>query len=193
VGNREDTKERILAAGLLLLAAEGFAALGVNSLARKSGADKQLIYRYFGGLDGVLAALGEKVAQDMTEALHNALPEPSEQPQGSYGQIAQQMLLALLQHLRADAAYRQLRLMEVTAPGALTEAFAQARGQVLGDWVRSRTAGVPLPEGRDVPAINALLIAAVEGMVILGAVGLSGDVLDRQEAALNALISAAYP
>lgn len=56
--NRELTTQRLLAAVGEVLAREGFAALGVNAVAREAGVDKVLIYRYFGGLPGLLAAWG---------------------------------------------------------------------------------------------------------------------------------------
>lgn len=39
-----------------MLAEKGFGKLGVNAVARQAGVDKVLIYRYFGGLSGLLDA-----------------------------------------------------------------------------------------------------------------------------------------
>lgn len=57
--NREQTTARILAAVGEVLARDGFAAIGVNAVAREARVDKVLIYRYFGGLPELLAAWGE--------------------------------------------------------------------------------------------------------------------------------------
>jgi AcrR family transcriptional regulator len=57
--NREQTTARILAAVGEVLARDGFAAIGVNAVARQAGVDKVLIYRYFGGLPELLTAWGE--------------------------------------------------------------------------------------------------------------------------------------
>ncbi len=187
MGNREETTERILEAGLDLLAEEGFAALGVNTLARKAGADKQLIYRYFGGLDGVLAALGQRVAGRMAAALDQAVV-----PAATYAGVAEGLLLALLDHLRRDTQYGQLRLMEVVAPSAATAAFRDARSMAMAAYVEGRAAGMARPPGRDVAAINAALIAAVEGMVLLGPAGLEDEGGARQRAAVQALVAAVY-
>lgn len=56
--NREQTTQRLLTAVGQVLARDGFAALGVNAIAREAGVDKVLIYRYFGGLPELLAAWG---------------------------------------------------------------------------------------------------------------------------------------
>ncbi len=56
--DRAATEERILAAVGEVLARDGFAAIGVNAIAREAGVDKVLIYRYFGGLDELLRQWG---------------------------------------------------------------------------------------------------------------------------------------
>ena len=57
--NKDQTKARILAAVDHILAEEGFRGLGVNHIAKQADVGKALIYRYFGGLDGVITAYGE--------------------------------------------------------------------------------------------------------------------------------------
>jgi AcrR family transcriptional regulator len=39
---------------------KGFTGLGVNAVARQAGVDKVLIYRYFGGLPGLIQAFGQE-------------------------------------------------------------------------------------------------------------------------------------
>lgn len=56
--DRAATEERLLNAVGEVLAREGFQAIGVGSVAREAGVDKVLIYRYFGGLPGLLQTWG---------------------------------------------------------------------------------------------------------------------------------------
>ena len=56
--DRAATEERLLAAVGQVLARDGFAAIGVNAVAREAGVDKVLIYRYFGGLPELLTQWG---------------------------------------------------------------------------------------------------------------------------------------
>jgi AcrR family transcriptional regulator len=56
--DRFATRAAILESAAEMVAAEGVGALGVNGLAEAARCDKVLIYRYFGGLDGVLETLG---------------------------------------------------------------------------------------------------------------------------------------
>jgi AcrR family transcriptional regulator len=54
------TRQRLIASVGSLLAREGFKGMGVNAVAREAGVDKVLIYRYFGGLPGLIAAFGKE-------------------------------------------------------------------------------------------------------------------------------------
>ncbi len=56
--DREATKARLLGAVGIVLARDGFAALGVNAVAKEAGVDKVLLYRYFGGLPELLREWG---------------------------------------------------------------------------------------------------------------------------------------
>ncbi|MEH0021487.1 MAG: TetR/AcrR family transcriptional regulator [Desulfobacter sp.] len=58
---REETKARLVNAVGKLLARDGFKGLGVNKVAREAGVDKVLVYRYFNGLPGLVAAYSRTV------------------------------------------------------------------------------------------------------------------------------------
>ena len=58
--DREATKARILGAVGVVLARDGFGAVGVNAIAKEAGVDKVLIYRYFGGLARAAARMGRE-------------------------------------------------------------------------------------------------------------------------------------
>jgi AcrR family transcriptional regulator len=58
--DREATRGLLIDAVGKLLAEKGFTHLGVNAVARQAGVDKVLIYRYFGGLPGLIKAFGQE-------------------------------------------------------------------------------------------------------------------------------------
>ena len=60
IRDRQITCRRLIAAVGSLLAREGFSGIGVNAVAREAGVDKKLIYRYFGGLAGLIGAFGRE-------------------------------------------------------------------------------------------------------------------------------------
>ena len=55
--NRKATEQRLLSAIQELIEESGFEKLGINAVASKAGVSKMLIYRYFGSLDGLVAAI----------------------------------------------------------------------------------------------------------------------------------------
>ncbi|MGQ0565366.1 MAG: TetR/AcrR family transcriptional regulator [Gemmobacter sp.] len=189
--NRDDTRARILDAGLSLLSEQGFAGFGVNAVARAAGCDKQLIYRYFDGLPGLTRAMGETVAARLATALSPALDEAPD----SYGALIERLALALYTHLAGNAAWRQFRVLELTAPSAATADFRAARSAALQDWIIRARGPLQPPAGHDAAARNATLIAAVEGLAILGPAGLDPQdpaTPDRLRQAIGHLARAAY-
>ncbi len=60
VRDRQITSRRLISAVGSILAKKGFKGVGVNAVAREAGVDKVLIYRYFNGLEGLVAAFGKE-------------------------------------------------------------------------------------------------------------------------------------
>jgi AcrR family transcriptional regulator len=59
--DRFRTETRIIKAVGKVLASDGFNGLRINKVAREAGVDKVLIYRYFGGLDELIAAYAKEL------------------------------------------------------------------------------------------------------------------------------------
>lgn len=60
IRDKQVTSRRLVSAVGSLLAKKGFKGIGVNAVAREAEVDKVLIYRYFGGLPGLIAAFGKE-------------------------------------------------------------------------------------------------------------------------------------
>jgi len=190
--NRAETEAALRQAARGLLAEQGFAGLGVNVIARRAGCDKQLIYRYFGGLDGLMASLGADLAGWIDAAL-----TPETAPE-TYADLVEAMLLRLARALRADPLVRQITAWEVMAPSPLLAPLAKARSAALQAWVEARRGDLRPPPGTDAPALIALLVAAVQHLALAEHSGqaFSGLTLDgagwaRIEAQLSRLIRSA--
>lgn len=54
--DRAQSEQRLIEAVGLLIAEEGYEQIGINRVAARAGVNKILIYRYFGGLQGLLQA-----------------------------------------------------------------------------------------------------------------------------------------
>lgn len=164
--DRDATAQSLLAAAKALLAEEGFAVFGVNAVARRAGCDKQLIYRYFGGLEGLAAAMGEDLAATFAANLKPISPAPV-----TYADLASALAVDLLRLLRSDPLLRQIAAWEVAAPSPLIAPMAAARSRRLAAWMQDMRGDLTPPPGVDPAPLNALLIAAVQQLALAGAHG----------------------
>src|SRR5689334_7238915 len=118
--DRQATRDRILSAVGRLLAREGFSGLGVNSVAREAGVDKVLIYRYFGGIEGLLDTWGQTAAFGASGAQGEAGPATAD--------VADRAAAALTAYARTIRAHPQaLEVMrwELFEDNALTRRLAR--------------------------------------------------------------------
>jgi AcrR family transcriptional regulator len=160
--DRGRTEAAILAAAEAQLAEAGFQSFGVNAVARRAGCDKQLIYRYYGGLDGLVTAVGANLGARYAQPLN----QPAAQ---SYGEMTERLLLAFLEQFRGDRLAQRIAAWEVAERSPLVDQLAAARAQALGRWMEEARGGLTAPPGIDAPALNALLIGGVQQLVLASA------------------------
>lgn len=173
------TRQRIVDAAVQLLADHGFPGLGINSLASAAGVDKQLIYYHFGGLAGVVQALGRPLAAWLGEPL-----APREQE--SYAAAMQRMLGAYARALRRDTLVQRLLAWELVAPDETLKALEDIRADALFRWAQPlRATAQPAPAAVDSAAVNALLLAGLQHLALRGPAqgGLAGVDLHTPEGA----------
>jgi AcrR family transcriptional regulator len=195
--NRSRTEEAILTAAKDTLANQGFAGWGVNGIARAARCDKQLIYRYFGGLDGLAEAIGEDIAAWMEEALS---ARPGAAPSATYAELVSRLLLEFMEALRGNPLAQKIIAWEVAEESPLVKRFAAARGRVMMAWIARERGDLAPPQGVDVFAANALLVAGIQHLVLAGAASGSFSGIDltdeanwaRVRAAVVAMAEAAY-
>jgi AcrR family transcriptional regulator len=103
--SRPKTEEKFQNAVLQLVAKEGCGALGINAVAQQAGADKVLIYRYFGDFNGLLARVAESRPWLPTSVeVYNTLPSGTSGPEGVLRHVKE----TIIRHIRADASTHQL-------------------------------------------------------------------------------------
>lgn len=175
---------------------DGFATFGVNAVAREAGCDKQLIYRYFGGLDGLATALCAREGEALAAALDQRAPP---HPASDYASLIEQLVLAYLDALTARPAAQNLVLWELSGPTPALSGFTRARAKMLAGWIARYQGRLVPPEGIDALAVNALLIAAVHPLVLARSASRAGRVESpehnaawaRARAALSHLVRSA--
>jgi len=195
--DRPATERRILDAAQSILTEQGSAGFGVNAVARAAGVDKQLIYRYFGGLEGLLAALGERLAEWWQDQL---LADPPATPPRSYGDLMEMLAVRLLQIMRSEPLARQCVLWELTDGSGPVASLIVARAKAFGTWMVRTSGELRPPEGVDAPAVNAMIVSGISYFVL--ASGKSSNVIGlattdettwtRIEEAVCVLVRGAY-
>ena len=196
--NRDATRARILKAATELLAEDGFQNFGVNAVARRAGCDKQLIYRYYGGMDGLVDTIGGELASWIGERM------PVGGNSGfmlTYGDLVEHMMMLFMQALRNDPLTRRIIAWEVSDNSPQVRRLSEARSKALGLWIEKVRGAMPPPKGIDPFALNAILLAAVQHVVLAGATaerfaGLeltSEKDWDRVAQAIRRLVRGVYP
>jgi AcrR family transcriptional regulator len=195
--DRSATTQRILDAAQTILTDLGPSGFGVNAVARAAEVDKQLIYRYFGGLDGLLAALGERVADWWQDRLLEGAPET---PPASYGALIELLALRLLQIMRSEPLAVQSALWELSDASGLVAPLTAARSRAMAAWMARARGDLRPPEGIDAAAVNAMIVSAISYTVLASRT--SGTVVGlatsddatwiRIEAAIRGLLRGVY-
>jgi AcrR family transcriptional regulator len=165
VRDRDLTRQRIIAAVGEVLAADGFQGLGVNAVARRAGADKVLIYRYFGALPDLLAAYAEEgdFWWQVADLIGPALPGPAEETFAAWLPLLFRRHVAAL---RARPVTLEIMAWETIERNELTEALAAVRERRSLAVMHAIAGRCPPPAGVDVPALVGLLGAATNYLLI---------------------------
>jgi AcrR family transcriptional regulator len=156
--DRAKTGTAILDAVGRLILRDGLSGVGVNAVAREAGADKVLIYRYFGDLDGLYRAYAETgelwwTVEEMLASI------------GGAATLADALKAGLRFHA-AEMRKRPVTLAVIAAEPEnrtpLVVALEAVRERRSLDLMKTIAARYDLPEGADIPALTALLAAAID-------------------------------
>lgn len=190
--DRQLTRRAILDAAARLLARDGFQRFGVSAVAREAGVDKVLIYRYFGGAEDLLRSLAAEGG--IFPSLDDLLPvELASSPRA----LARHALIHYARWLRRHPYALALLRWELLESNHLTAALAACREE----FARSLLARLPGQPPLDLPALAAILAAAVTYLTLRTAQGsafcnvpLESDAdWQRVEAALALLVDSVLP
>jgi AcrR family transcriptional regulator len=164
--DRAATEERILASVGVVLARDGFGALGVNAIAREAGVDKVLIYRYFGGLPELLQRWGssgrfwpsvqELLGDDADADALRALPLPQR-----YALFFDRFIDAL----RARPLTLEILAAEIVERNQLT-AILEAQREQWGFEAEALFGGDDFERAPQLRGITLLLVAGVMYLLV---------------------------
>jgi AcrR family transcriptional regulator len=156
--DRFATRAAIIDSAAKLVAAKGVGALGVNGLAGAAGCDKVLIYRYFGGLDGVLQALG---AERMLWPAVQVLDGSDGDGDASLADAVHALLLEEWAALTGDALMLGASSAELVGANSLGSATASQRAERHTSMIAALREKYRVPPYVDLPALVEILSAAL--------------------------------
>lgn len=110
----KQTEKNIIEAVSSIILTEGFPKLGINRIAKVAGCDKVLIYRYFGGLEGLISRWAKEndyyyFAIDMFKEKINSSDDMRS--------VAKELLIQQLRFIRESRMMQELILWELSGNG----------------------------------------------------------------------------
>lgn len=109
----KETEKRLLDAVSHIIENDGFTKIGVNRIANRAGCDKVLIYRYFGGLDGLLVEWAKR--HDYYSFAYSEFIDTIKQSEKEdIRQIVKDVLFRQLYYLKDNVLMQQLLVWELS-------------------------------------------------------------------------------
>lgn len=155
MSRRERTEQQILDALEAQIRETGMRGVGINAIAKRAGISKELIYRYFDGMPGLLMAWMQE--QDFWTS-HPGLLEDGESSQQPPGKLILSMLRAQIDALAHNETLREVRRWELVELNEVTAQLAKRREKAARSFI-DRIDG--LSPDMDVPALVSVMLAGV--------------------------------
>jgi len=109
----KETEKRLLEAVSHIIENDGFTKIGVNRIASRARCDKVLIYRYFGGLDGLLVEWAKR--HDYYSFAYSEFIDTIKQSEKEdIRQIVKDVLFRQLHYLKDNVLMQQLLIWELS-------------------------------------------------------------------------------
>lgn len=160
--NRERTREEIQRALEDQIRQAGMLRTGINAVAKRADVSKELIYRYFGGMDGLFMAMMQ--AQDYwTKA--GDIPSRAVSRGMSPADTVLVMLTEQMDSLRANEVVQEVRRWELLDADETRRKLAKRREQLARAFIE-RVDAADGDEEIDLPAVTGVLLAGVLYLVL---------------------------
>jgi AcrR family transcriptional regulator len=163
---RMRTEEKLIAATGELLREGGIAAVGVNAVSERAGVEKVLVYRYFGGIEGLMEAYASRA--DFWPTLAELVGEDGEVlADPDKGRAGARVLGNYAAALRKRPVTLDLLAWECSQRSPLIEVIEKVREERSRQLVEAlRDAGIV--RSRDVGEVGILFAAAINYLTVRG-------------------------
>ncbi len=160
--NRAKTTQRIVEALEEVIAERGLEGVGVNRVAEKANVSKVLIYRYFGGMEGLLeyyVKMGKlfpvfnPAVLDQIRPLHES----------DVARIWYRQVIQTYRYFRTFKAAREILKASVIENDSIAETTARAQDEEMTRLVEQ----LSFVKGADTQAISAVVLGAMTYLTIM--------------------------
>jgi AcrR family transcriptional regulator len=160
--NRAKTTQRIVEALEEVIAERGLEGIGVNRIAEKAGVSKVLIYRYFGGLEGLLeyyVKMG-KLFPILPEAVVEQIRPINE---SDLARVWYRQVIQTFRHFRSFKAAREVLKATIIENDSIADVTSKAQDEELTRLVQQ----LSFVKGADTEAVSAVVIGAMSYLTLL--------------------------
>lgn len=157
--NRQLTEKKIIDAVERIIENQGFEKLGINAVASEAGVSKMLIYRYFGGLD-------ELLAHYLMQKDYWANTDTTILEQANVGESIKNMFRKQIKQMRNDIMLKRLCRWELTADNDNIRTLQDRRERNGRDLIQmvARLTGC---SNAEVASLATILSASISYLVLM--------------------------
>jgi putative transcription regulator, tetR family len=157
--SREQTESKILEAVASIVESDGFEKLGINTIALKANVSKMLIYRYFGGLEELVARF--IMQKDYWANTDTLILNPY-----LVGDSIKSMFRNQIEQLRNDVTLRRLCRWELSCHNASIDRLRDKREENGCDLIKvvSRLTGC---SNSEVASLASILSASISYLTLI--------------------------
>lgn len=157
--NREQTEEKILEAVGSIIENQGFEKVGINAIATEAGVSKMLIYRYFGGIEELIAQY--LIQKDYWANTDAAIINPE-----AVGDSIKSMFRRQVEQLRNDITLRRLYRWELFTDNQNIQQLRNRREENGCRLIKMVSALMGCPDAQ-VAALASILSASISYLALL--------------------------
>lgn len=157
--NREQTEEKILEAVGSIIENQGFEKVGINAIATEAGVSKMLIYRYFGGVEELIAQY--LIQKDYWANTDAAMINPE-----AVGDSLKSMFRRQVEQLRNDITLRRLYRWELSTNNQNIRQLRNRREENGCRLIKMVSALTGCPDAQ-VAALASILSSSISYLALL--------------------------
>lgn len=157
--DREATEKRLLDTVGQMIAESGFEKVGINAVAARSGVSKILIYRYFGSVEGLMAAYIRR--NDFWINFPLELPAREDLPT-----FLKEIFRKQIEQLRNNSTLKRLYRWELSCNNEMIGKLREQRERIGSDFIKEISRLVNYP-AEEIAAMASLITASITYLVML--------------------------